>query len=147
MGLLWPSIDDEVEARAAILNAAAGAFFIAAFSGAIGTLSLLLDHPILGFDERAFRDAIVFAFVGWGIRRASRIAAAFGFTFWLFEAAERYIARPGSTPNTGLVLTVLLMLYLLHGVRGAFLIQRLSTERKVQAANVETQHAASLLRS
>ena len=135
MSLFFPKIHDQRTAKKAVKYAAAAAFFIAGASGAVAAASLLLNHPIMGFDERGFRDAVVFAVVGWGILKTSRIAAGFGLSFWLFEAAQRYIARPGSAPTGALILTIFLILYLLHGARGTWFIQRLAAdERRTEAA-------------
>jgi len=129
MSLLWPKIHDYAAAKSAVRSSAIAAFFISGLSGALASLTLLLDHPLLGVDERAFLDAGVFLLVGWGLRRGSRITAVFGLLLWLFEAAQRYVARPGSTPTAGLVLTIFLSLYLAHGVRGTFAMPRLAAKQ------------------
>ena|SRR5690348_862693 len=133
MSLLWPKIHDYATAKSAVSSSAIAAFFIAGASASLATLTILLDHPILGIDERAFGDAAIFALVGWGLCRSSRLAAIFGLLVWLFEAAERYVARPGSTPVGGLILTSFLLLYLVHGVRGTFFMRRFSPERAPSA--------------
>src|SRR5690242_3280164 len=106
MSLLWPKIHDYTTAKSAVSGGALAAFFIASGSGTLAAFTILVDHPIIGIDERAFGDAAVFALVGWGLRRSSRIAAVFGLLLWLFESAQRYVARPGSTPAAGLFLTI-----------------------------------------
>src|SRR2546423_15657217 len=128
MSLLWPKIHDYAAAKSAVRSGAIAAFFISGLSGALASLTLLLDHPLSGVDERAFLDAGVFLLVGWGLRKGSRITAVFGLLLWLFEAAQRYVGRPGSTPTAGLVLTIFLSLYLATGVRGTFAMPRLAAK-------------------
>jgi hypothetical protein len=123
MNSLWPKIESPEAAKSAMKNAASASFIIVAVTGTVAVLAIMLGHPILGIGGSALVDAALFALIGWRISKHSRIAAVLGLLLYLLEAGQRFISS-GSAPAAGSVVTVLFIIYFIHGVRGAMYLHQ-----------------------
>jgi hypothetical protein len=124
MGLLgawfWPKVSDRKNAQFAINEAFCVAVALAAITAIFATVEVLRDSTE-GLDAEAFVSAIIFAGVGFGIYRKSRIAALSGLVLYLVGRGYAW-AKVG--PSFG-VIPVLITLAFLHGVRGTFAYHKL----------------------
>lgn len=127
MNSLWPKIESPEAAKSAMKNAASASFIIVAVTGTVAVLAIILGHPILGISGSALVDAGLFALIGWRIRKHSRIAAVLGLLLYLLEAGQRFVSSGGSAPAAGSVVTVLFIIYFIHGVRGAMYLHQSPT--------------------
>jgi hypothetical protein len=124
MGLLaawfWPKVSDRKNAQFATNEAFCVAVALAAITAMFATVEVLRDTTE-GLDAEAFVSAIIYAGVGFGIYRKSRIAAISELLLYLVGRGYAW-AKVG--PNLG-VIPVLITLALLHGVRGTFAYHKL----------------------
>jgi len=124
MGLLaawfWPKVSDRKNAQFAINEAFYVAVALAAITAVFATVEVLRDTTN-GLDAEALVSAVIFASVGFGIYRRSRIAAISGLALYLVDRGYAW-AKVG--PHFG-VIPVLITLALLHGVRGTFAYHKL----------------------
>ena len=78
----------------------------------------------------ALIDAIIFAMIGLGLRRKSRIAAVAGFFLLVLEQIIMIVKLSGF-PS---ILAILFIVLLFNGMRAAFAYQRIQTENKKNAS-------------
>jgi hypothetical protein len=116
----WPDMNSRKNALFAISEA----FYVM-----LGVASLLALFTFVDFargwefDDRlwGFVEAIFLAGIAFGIRHKSRAAAVPGFALYVLDRVGQWVAtgHPGS-----LLLTIMVALALLHGVRGTFAFHR-----------------------
>lgn len=74
-------------------------------------------------------DALAFVVVGFFISRGSRVAAVIGLTFYVLEAIGRLAASKDTASDQGAggfsILTLVLILFFVNGIRGAFALARM----------------------
>jgi hypothetical protein len=116
----WPKVSDRKNAQFAITEAFFAAAVVAALT-AIFTAVEALKDTAEGLGPEGFVSAIVFAGVGFGIYRRSRIAAVSGLVLYLVGRAYAWV-KVG--PNFGAI-PLLVTLALLNGVRGTFAYHKL----------------------
>jgi hypothetical protein len=75
--LLWPDISDTVAAKTAARNG----MYLSLLIAAMTTFFVLFGSAARG----AMMDAVLFVFIGFGIRRMSRFAAVGGLVLYLIE--------------------------------------------------------------
>ena len=76
-------------------------------------------------DGATFTTIVLFAGIGWGIQRLSRVAATLGLACYLSERAySAAIHGPSGTLSA-----IAIALFFLHGVRGTFAYQSLQRNR------------------
>ena len=116
----WPKVSDRKNAQFAINEAFCVAVVLAVITAIFATVEVLPDGTE-GLDAEAFGSALIFAGVGFGIYRRSRIAAISGLVLYL---AGRGYAWAKVGPNLG-VIPVFIALAFLHGVRGTIAYHKL----------------------
>lgn len=118
---LWPKIDGLATAERALKYGYIAALF---WAGVIVVLILLRPDRYLP-SEKMIMHAALFCIVAWKMRqRASRVAACIGLGVYLI-LIDRWFTW--STTGFGILgnsIFVLLTLYFVHGVRGAFAVYR-----------------------
>ena len=119
---LWPEIIDLESARAAARDARNAAIFVAVATVVFVLLSIMGTEFLqpLGLDAWGFVDAAIFLVVAWGIHRMSRTAAVAGLIIYI---AERLLIML-EAGSRGIILTIILTLLFIHGVRGTFAFHR-----------------------
>lgn len=112
----WPEIRDEATARTAAKNAAGAAAFCAVITAVIAYFGWLR------VTREAMIDAVLFAVIGWGIYKMSRVAAVAGLVLYVFERIYAVI-QPGAHSNvfSMIIFTALFI----GGVRGTFYFHKL----------------------
>lgn len=126
----WPDINDLESARKACRAAAVGAFIVATITGIVAAVAVAGSAPIAGIDSSAFVDAAIFAILGFFLRRCSRTAAVI--TLVLFIIERIFMMAQGGAP-VGIIVAVILIIYFIGGVRGAFTYHRLMAQQDAQA--------------
>ena len=112
----WPDVSTRKNALSAISEASwvmvGVACLLTPFTFVEFARGWELDERLLGFAEAALLTGIAF-----GIRQKSRVAAVIGFVLYVIDRVGLWVetGHPGS-----LVITILVALALLHGVRGTF---------------------------
>jgi hypothetical protein len=113
---LWPDVSTLEAARSAAMGGAAVAGIIATITTAVAVYASFKGPVMLG-SAWSFVDAALFAIIAVGIwRSVSRVAAVSGLLLYLAEQAYQWSTIGPKSP----VLAVFLVLFLIHGVRGAF---------------------------
>ena len=126
----WPDIHDIESAKKACHAAAVGAFFVAAITGLVAAIAMASSTPIAGIDGSAFVDAAIFAVLGFFLRRCSRTAAVIALVLFIIERI--FMMAQGGAP-AGLIVAIILIVYFIGGVRGAFTYHRLMAQQNAQA--------------
>jgi hypothetical protein len=117
-GNAW-AIYDEQSARKAARQAMWGAFFVAIVTGAASFLSGSGIPVVNGVGATAWLDAVIFAALGFGIGRMSRVAAAGALLLYIAERIA--MARvAGLNP----VIMIAMVSCFVQGVRGTWAFQK-----------------------
>lgn len=118
--LFWPNLSSEPNSQSACETASYACFFIAGLT----TLFALATSKL------GLIDAALFLIIGFGLRKMWRTAALAGFILYLIE--QGLVLAQGQFPG---VLTILIAVILLNGVRASFAYQRMHKMAKgLQAA-------------
>ncbi len=112
---LWPQLDDLETARSASRQGMWAAAIVAVLT------ALFAAFGVLGTNASAFFDAVLFAVIGIGIYRISRVAAVAGLLLFILERAVIF----AQTRQTGGVVAIFILLAFGNGARGAFAYRRL----------------------
>jgi len=126
----WPELVDLASARQAVHRARGAALFVAGMTVLVALLALAGIELMKGASAWALLDAALFFLIAWGLHRFSRTAAVAGLVLFVLER----LAVMFQTRASGILLTVILILLFVHGVRGAFAYHRLRTEIDPAAA-------------
>ena len=127
LSCIWPKIDDR-ESATKYMQRAAGAAFVAAGLTTLAAL-LTLFNVIYIATPRVLVDAGIFVLVGFFVARGSTVAGVLALNFYLIEMI--YGLMTGKLHTAGaMLLPVYLTLAFLHGVRGAFVLERLRDEQE-----------------
>ena len=119
--LYWPNVDDAEGARRAAGEAAGAAFCVAGVTALIAVLSQFqLRIPLM--DIWSLLDAVLFAFLGIGIRRMWRSAATIALLLFIIE-------RIAAGKANGLIVAAILTAFFISGVRGTFAYHKGSVQR------------------
>lgn len=117
----WPMISDQPSARNAAMTGATCSFIVAAFTGALALVSIF--KPLSFIKPFAMVDAGAIAILGLMIRKKlSRIAAVAALT--IFVAERGYIGIQYGFGKAVGVVTIILLLGFIAGVRGTFAYQK-----------------------
>ena len=116
----WPRVSDRKNAQFAITEAFCVAAVLALVTALLATVELMKSTSE-GTEADAFASALVFGGISYGIYRKSRISAISGLVLYLASRAYA-IATVGSRPG---VISLLVALAFLHGVRGTFAYHKL----------------------
>lgn len=131
--IFWPDVSTEESAIKQCKQAAYFAWFIAAMTTLVVALSFAEIEFIqaLGIDLWSLIDVVVFAVLGFGVFKCSRVAAVLLLSVYGLERAIALIAAMGSGVRPGgLVFTVFVIAALIGGVRGAFSLARIRAEQQ-----------------
>jgi hypothetical protein len=124
---IWPKIHDEASAKTAVHEAVGYTLVVAISTAGIATASLIMGHPILGFEVWNYFDAALAGVLAFGIWKYSRVVAVMGLLYWVCNLLMKwYGGRAG-------IITLLILLGFVHGVRGTFAYQKYrshSTEQR-----------------
>jgi len=128
----WPDVSDKNGAEKAIMSGFVAAAFVACVTAAIALVSIFLHKPILGIDGFGLVDATIFAAIGFGIYRKSRSSAVLGLVVYLVERIYMTVTN-GASSSAG-VMTIILSLAFVHGIRGTFAYRKLSGQASIEHA-------------
>ncbi len=119
----WPSITNEEEAEKAARSGGYAAAIVAVLTSSIAFLAIGMKESILGMDGWGLVDAFLFAVIAWRVFKLSFPWAVFGLVFYCAEMYWKW--SNGGFRGGNVVLPVLIILWLIAGVRGtAFLSKR-----------------------
>jgi hypothetical protein len=122
----WPEIIDEDSARDAAHLAGGWAGVVAGITALFSIISMVGGGSIFGITPWSLIDAGLFAVVAWQTWRGSRTFAVAGLGLYGLGVLYRVVTHP---PGIG-ILTVIIMLALINGVRGTFGLQKFIEQRK-----------------
>jgi hypothetical protein len=127
----WGKVNTPDEAIELAKSGAAAAFICAAVT-AVAALAAMFGYALMpGFNGWALLDAALFAGLGWGVWRLSRIAAILALALYLVERAMMF----SQTPSHLGVITVMFIIFFVNGVRGTVAYHRLRRESGAEVAN------------
>lgn len=121
---LWPDVNNLDAARKACRSAAVCAFLVAGVTAIVAVIALSGTSVIPGIDAWALVDAAIFALLGFFLLRCSRIAAVITLVLFFIERIGMMVASDGFSP-AGFPITLILLVFFIAGVRGAFAFHRL----------------------
>lgn len=120
---IWPIITDAASAKFAAKQGMGAAFFCAGST----VLFVLLAHQgmslVQGIDETALVDAAVFAALGIGILRMSRVAAVAALALYIVERIVMW-TRVSSAGGLSIPMMAVIVLCFVSSIRGTFAYQR-----------------------
>jgi hypothetical protein len=121
----WPEIIDEDSARDAAHMAGGWAGVVAGLTALFALVSFS-GVRIMGIGPLSLVDAALFGVVAWRIWCGSRAFAVAALSLYSLEVLYAMATHP---PGVG-VLTVIIMLALINGVRGTFGLHKFEEQRK-----------------
>ncbi|UHQ20298.1 hypothetical protein LVB87_03815 [Lysobacter sp. KIS68-7] len=124
--VFWPKIDDLESAINAERLGSWAAFAVAAITVVFTTIVVYAGEEIGGIGPYAYVDAVMFAVIGWRIRRHSRGFAVAGLALWIVE--KGYQIAMTDAAKSGAIMGILLLLMFISGVRGTFAYHRFKSE-------------------
>jgi hypothetical protein len=116
----WPDIHDEDSARSAAHVAGGWAAAVAIITALLVLINLLSSSQIMGIGRLALIDSALFAIVAWRVWVGSRAWAVTGLVLYAFEITWNVVTHP---PGVG-ILTIIIVLALINGVRGTFSLHK-----------------------
>jgi hypothetical protein len=134
----WPEIIDEDSARDAAHMAGGWAGVIAGITTLFAFISIVSGTSILGINAFSLVDAALFGVVAWQTWRGSRAFAVTGLSLYGLEVLYSVMKHP---PGIG-VLTVIIMLALINGVRGTFGLHKYEEMKRQQEMSQAPQPMA-----
>jgi hypothetical protein len=124
----WPEIIDEDSARDAAHMAGGWAGVVAGLTTLFAVISMVGGVRILNVGPLSLIDAALFAVVAWQTWRGSRAFAVTGLSLYSLEVLYGIVTHP---PGIG-VLTIIILLALINGVRGTFGLHKYEEMKKQQ---------------
>jgi len=124
----WPEIIDENSARDAAHMAGGWAGVVAGLTTLFAIISIFGGISGMGIRAWSLLDAALFAVVAWRIWCGSRAFAVAGLALYGLEVLYGVVTHP---PGIG-ILTVIIMLALINGVRGTFGLHKFEELKKQQ---------------
>lgn len=125
---VWPTVETEQGATNATMQAFGAAVLVAVITAGLallGSAGVGFAHAA-DFDASALADAFVFAVVGWGLWRHSRVAAWAGLLLYLTERAFMWSTIGVKNP----VLAAIFILAFVSGVRGTSALHKMKKTAK-----------------
>ncbi len=116
----WPEIMDEDSARDAAHMAGGWAGVVAGITTLFAVISIVSGIRVMGMSAFSLVDAALFAVVAWQIWRGSRVFAVAGLSLYGLEVLYSVVSHP---PGIG-ILTIVILLALINGVRGTFSLHK-----------------------
>ena len=124
----WPEIIDEDSARTAAHMAGGWAGVVAGITTLLAVISMAGGGSVMGISAWSLVDAALFGVVAWRIWCGSRWFAVAGLSLYALEVLYSVVTRP---PGVG-ILTIIIMLALINGVRGTFGLHKFEELKKQQ---------------
>ena len=125
---LWPRLTDSATARKAAREGVFAAAWIALVTASIATSNVFFGTTFMQITSAAYVDALLFALIGFGIYKMSRVAAIAGLALYAYEAVYMNATR-GTTPN--IIMLLVLTLAFANGIRGTFAASRFAKSQSV----------------
>jgi hypothetical protein len=125
----WPEITDEESAREAAHKAGGWAAAVAGLTALLALISLTGSVSLFGITPWSLLDSVLFGVVAWRVWCGSRPWAVTGLSLYCLEILFSVITHP---PGVG-ILTFIVLLALINGVRGTFALHKY-TEANIQQA-------------
>jgi hypothetical protein len=125
----WPEIIDEDSARDAAHMAGGWAGVVAGLTTLFAVISIVGGIRVLGIGPLSLVDAALFGVVAWQTWRGSRAFAVAGLSLYSLGVLYAVVTHP---PGIG-ILTVIIVLALINGVRGTFGLHKFLEMKKQQA--------------
>jgi hypothetical protein len=130
-----PEISDEDSARSAAHMAGGWAAVVAGLTAVLSIISIAGSVSLMGASPMGLIDAALFGIVAWRVWNGSRAWAVTGLVLYCLEIIFNVISRP---PGVG-ILTFIILLALINGVRGTFGLHKYVEMNKAQ---IQAQPAA-----
>jgi hypothetical protein len=127
----WPEIIDEDSARDAAHKAGGWAGVVAGLTAILAFISMSSGTSVMGINQWSLIDATLFAVVAWRVWCGSRPWAVAGLSLYCLGIAYNVVSHP---PGVG-ILTIIILLALINGVRGTFGLHRFVEMRKAEEMN------------
>lgn len=124
----WPKIEDYSSAADAMRNGAIGYTVVSAMTMIISLIAFFSGRAQLGANGWSFLDAALFAVIAWRVFRHSLPWAIFGIILYVAEKIIMMVSH--ASPNPG-VLSILLILYFYHAVRGGMYLRKHRNEEMI----------------
>jgi hypothetical protein len=124
----WPEIVDEDSARDAVHMAGGWAGVVAGLTTLLAVISIFGGVSVMGIRAWSLVDAALFGIVAWRIWCGSRAFAVAGLSLYALEVLYGVVTHP---PGVG-ILTIIIMLALINGVRGTFGLHKFEEVNKQQ---------------
>src|SRR5438270_3237718 len=125
----WPEITSEDSARDAAHMAGGWAGVVAGMTTLFSIISMMTGTRIMGASQWSLLDAALFGVVAWQVWRGSRAWAVTGLSLYGLEVLYSVVTHP---PGVG-ILTFIILLALINGVRGTFGLHKYEEMRKQRA--------------
>jgi hypothetical protein len=135
----WPEIIDEDSARSAAHLAGGWAAVVAGLTTLLAVISMASETSIMGSGPWSLLDAALFGVVAWRVWCGSRAWAIAGLSLYLLEIGFSLATR-GSGVG---ILTIIIVLALINGVRGTFELHKYVEMRKQQEVMTAAQAMAA----
>ena len=116
----WPDVSTPEEARAAAKGGATAAWIVAIVTSGFA-LYAALKEPVLNVTAWSFVDGALFAALGFGIWRLSRLAGVGALGLYLVEQGFLWASVGPKNP----VMALLYLMFFVGGIRGTFSYHRL----------------------
>jgi hypothetical protein len=120
----WPDVSTQDDARSAAKGGATAAWIVAVVTSGFA-LYAALKAPVLNVTAWSFLDAALFAALGFGIWRLSRLAAIGALVLYLVEQGFLWASVGPKNP----VMALLFIMFFVGGIRGTFSYHRLRNGR------------------
>jgi len=135
----WPEIMDEASALDASHKAGGWAAFVAGLTVLLAVIAMVTGSVLLGIGPGALVDAALFGIVAWRVWNGSRPWAVAGLALYLFEILWNLSNHHGVG-----ILTLVVVLALVNGVRGTFALHNYRAERaKMMQSQPNSQASAA----
>ena len=123
-GWWWPDVSERDGALKAIKGAWQAAFIVAGLTALIAVIAVVRGAPVAGFDGWALVDASLMALIGWRITKHSRAWAVVALIYWAGVSIAKILSASAGGPFG--IVTVIILLAFVGGVRGTFAVHKLT---------------------
>ena len=127
----WPEIINEDSARDAAHMAGGWAAFVAGLTALFSIISLTSGVSVMGITSWSLIDAGLFAVVAWRTWCGSRAWAVAGLSIYCLGVLYRVATHP---PGIS-ILSIIIILALINGVRGTFGLHKFLELKKLEGMN------------
>ena len=131
----WPEIIDEDSARDAAHMAGGWAGVVAGITTLLAVISIAGGGSFMGIGASSLIDAALFGVVAWRTWCGSRAFAVAGLSLYALEVLYNVVTHPSGIG----ILTVIVMLALINGVRGTFGLHKFEELKKQQMMYQQAQ--------